>query len=104
MIALRRQIERGLANPWLRPLLIVLLALLLAFEVLHAAHDGNTTSGEMGICLGIVLVLSAILVDLARAPEPPRLMPVRSGRAPPPLQRIAERAPTSQLLLIPLRR
>lgn len=104
MSGLRRQIERGLANPWLRPLLIVLLALLLAFVVLHAAHDGSATVTEMGICLGIVLALSAILVDLSRLPEPPRLIPVPSGRAPPQQWPLVNEAPGSRPLLIPLRR
>ena len=104
MIAFRRQIERGLANPWLRPVLILLLALLLAFMVFHAAHDGTATATDMGVCLGIVLALSAILVDFSRALQPPRLIPVRSGRAPPRSEPLFERLAGTLPLLIPLRR
>ena len=104
MIALRRRIERGLANPWLRPLFVVLLALLLAFVVLHTAHDGNGAAPGMGICLGIVLALSAILIDPTRVLATPRLIHTRPDRGPPRLRLRLLETPVPPPLLIRLRR
>lgn len=92
-----------MANPWLRPFLIVLLAVLLAFLVLHATHDG--AASEMGaFCLGIAVVLSAVLLEVVRTFAPPRLVLVRLGRAPPPRRPNADHAFRTGPLLIPLRR
>ena len=106
MIALRRRIERGLANPWLRPFLIIVLAVMLAFVVIHAAHDGSGTAPDAGAaCLGIVIVLSSVLLQAVRSFAPPRLVLVRSDRAPPRRRRpIVDRGPRTGLLQIPLRR
>ena len=104
MIALRRQIERGMANPWLRPFLILVLALMLAFVVMHAAHDSAGTAAEMGACLGVVIVLSGILTAAIRLFVPPRLVLVHSGRAPPRPTRPVGRTLRTGPALIPLRR
>lgn len=102
MIALRRKIERGLANPWLRPFLIVLLAVMLAFLVLHAAHDG--AGGEIGaVCLGIAIALSSIVLTIVGSVVPLRLVCSRSDRAPPP-QPVFEFAVRADRLATPLRR
>ena len=104
MIALRRQIERGLANPWLRPFLILVLALMLAFVVVHAAHDGAGTAVEMGACLGVVMALSGILTAVIRLFVPPRLVLVHSGRAPPRPSRPGGPMLRTGPALVPLRR
>lgn len=104
MIALRRQIERGLANPWLRPFLILVLALMLAFVVVHAAHDGAGTASEVGACLGLVIVLSGILTVVIRFFVSPRLVLVHSGRAPPRPPRPVGLTLRTGPALVPLRR
>jgi len=105
VIALRRQLERGLANPWLRPFLVVLLAVLLAFLLLHATHDGAAASEMGAFCLGIAVVLSAVLLEVVRTFAPPRLVLDRLGRAPPtPRRPNADHAFRTGPLLIPLRR
>jgi hypothetical protein len=104
VIALRQKIERGVANPWLRPFVLLLLALLLAFVFLHAAHDSSAAADEMGLCLGIVIVLSAILLDLAAIIPPPTLVPMWLGRAPPRPPRLHTQPSHPPPILIPLRR
>lgn len=67
MIALRRTIERGVRHPLFGPLCLLLLALLLAFTVLHGAHDQLQESGEFVVCLAIVITVLLSLV-VARLP------------------------------------
>lgn len=81
MIALRRQIERGIRHPVLGPLCLVLFALLLAFMVIHGAHD-QIHEGELMICVAFLI---GAIVSLAL----PRLRDVvvvalRGARGPPP--------------------
>ena len=55
MIELRRKLERGLRHPLLGPLCLVLLALMLAFTVMHGAHDQMHAAGELVICVAFLI-------------------------------------------------
>lgn len=84
VIRLRATIERGLRNPWLRPVLIILLALVLGLLVLHSASDQNqlgTPSGSVIACVAIAFLLAALVAP--KRPMP--LVRVRrlTPRAPP---------------------
>jgi hypothetical protein len=103
VIELRRKLDRGLRHPLLGPLCLILLALMLAFTVVHGAHDQMHDAGEMIVC--VAFLLSAI-VSLAM----PRLRDVvvvalRAPRGPPaalfarPLPRLRSLASRS----VPLR-
>ena len=82
MIELRRKLERGLRHPLLGPLCLLLLALLLAFTVMHGAHDQMHDAGELVVCVAFLL---GAIVSLAM----PRLFDgvvtaMRAPRGPPP--------------------
>lgn len=81
-------IERGVRHPLLGPLCVILLALLLAFTIVHGAHDQLHGSGELIVCLAIVVTLLLSLVVV----EPPALRVVF-----PP----GPRGPPRNLLLLP---
>lgn len=55
MIELRRKLERGLRHPLLGPLCLVLLALMLAFTVMHGAHDQMHAAGELVVCVAFLI-------------------------------------------------
>lgn len=60
VIRLRTMIERGLRNPWLRPVLIIVLALMLGLLVLHSTSDQNqivSDGGPLLACLAIAFLL-----------------------------------------------
>lgn len=92
MIELRRRLERGLRHPLLGPLCLIVLALILAFTVMHGAHDQMQAAGELFACvaflIGAIVSLSmprlreATTIAL-RAPRGPPVSPVSeplSGR------------------------
>lgn len=84
MIGLRQTIERGMRHRWLGPLFVILLCLLLAMVYLHALHDGHSTGTELGeLCLGLTMMLGAVLLIRLRFKAPLPLVLVRPGRAPP---------------------
>jgi hypothetical protein len=60
VIRLRSQIERALANRWLRILLLVLLVGLFLLFVVHTTHDA-VADGEAFVCLALVLLLFIIV-------------------------------------------
>lgn len=102
MIALRRQIERGIRHPVLGPFCLLLLALLLAFTVIHATHD-QIHSHELVICVAFLL---GALVSLAL----PRVRDVtasttRVARGPPPRFSTARRVSAQPFISVspPLR-
>lgn len=82
MIRLRQSIEAGLRHPLWGPLLLVFLAVILAFVALHAIEDG--AEGLLFTCAIIAAAGLRLLVVvlgrtwLATAHEPPLF-----GRAPP---------------------
>ena len=92
MIGLRQTIERGMRHRWLGPLFVILLCLLLAMLYLHALHDGgHSTGSELGeLCLGIVMMLGAVLLIRLRFRAPLVHVLVRAGRAP-PVRRVVPR-------------
>ena len=55
MIALRRRLERGLRHPVLGPLCLLLLAILVAFTVLHGVHDQLHSSDDVIVCVAILV-------------------------------------------------
>jgi len=88
VIRLRATIERGLRNPWLRPVLIILLALMLGLLVLHSASDQNqlgTQGGPLVACLALAFLLAALLapktpINLVRTRRlTPRAPPCQAG-------------------------
>ena len=60
MIRLRRQIERALANRWLRILLLVLLIGLFLLFVIHNTHDA-IGDGESFVCLALVMLFFIVV-------------------------------------------
>jgi hypothetical protein len=85
VIRLRQIIDRGMRHRWLGPLFVVLLVLLLVMTALHAIHDGDhMASGSGDVCLGIAVMLGAVvLIRLRRQVQLPASLPAL-GRAPPP--------------------
>jgi hypothetical protein len=80
VIALRRIIERGVRHPVLGPLFFLLLALLLAFTVVHGAHD-QIHEGELIVCVAFLLgaIVSIVFPHLRDVVAPAR----RADRGPP---------------------
>ena len=102
MIRLRREIDRVLANRWLRILLLVLLIGLFLLFVMHTTHDA-AADGEAFVCLALVALVLLIV--------PPHLVvrAVATGRVErkrgPPRATVEEPAfPAISLTAIPLRR
>lgn len=83
MIRLRQTIERGMRHRWLGPLFVILFCLLLAMVYLHALHDGQAGTGLGELCIGITMIIGAVLLIRIRFEIPMPLVLVRSGRAPP---------------------
>jgi hypothetical protein len=84
VIRLRTALERGLRNPWLRPILIVAFALALGFLVFHSAGDNNQIAvhdAPLLVCLALAFLLGILL----GATAPPEVEEIRrrSPRAPP---------------------
>ena len=85
MIELRRKLDRGLRHPLLGPLCLVLLALLLAFTVMHGAHDQMHDVGELIVCVALLIGaivsltmprLRDVAVTARRAPRGPPVVSV----------------------------
>lgn len=100
MIWLRDQIERGRCHPVLGPVLLVLLAILLAFVAIHGVADQSQHDGY--VCVGLMLLLVVVLL----IPRP-RLIVVHrlfASRGP-PRERVPSAAPTPfpSITLTPLR-
>lgn len=88
MVRLRREIERGARHPVVGPLLIVLLALMVAFTVMHEGNEA--TGGQIGeLCVGIALILLAVIVVWPLAVRGRVVAAVPPGRAPPSAYRAA---------------
>ena len=83
MIRLRQTIERGMRHRWLGPLFVILFCLLLAMVYLHALHDGQSGTELGALCIGITMVIGAVLLIRLRFKAPLPLVLARPGRAPP---------------------
>lgn len=96
-------IERGVKHPLLGPLCLILLALLLAFTVIHGAHDQLHESGDLVVCLAIVI---ALLLSFVVAELPVLRVVFVSGSRGPPRRRVLPAAvpPALRAAPIPLRR
>lgn len=107
MIALRRTLERGRSHPVVGPIVLVLLAILLALVCLHAAHEGWDGAAEFGIACVVVATLMGVVVSWGvRCVAPLRLLGQRLRRGPPVARSgrsVAEPLWTAELVL-PLRR
>jgi hypothetical protein len=94
VIRFRRAIDRALANPWLRFLVIGILAGLLALVFLHVIADGVHNDDDVLICVAIVALLTLSFlrrpaqlsrrVCIPRRRGPPRLSLTRLQIAPHP--------------------
>lgn len=108
MIGLRQALERGRKHPVLGPILLVLLALLLALVFLHAAVDGHDAATEVGaLCIAIFTILGPILLERARLSLEARVVAARGDRGPPVVGQILRimRPPDNAVAIVtPLRR
>lgn len=108
MIRLRQALERGRKHPVLGPILLVLLALLLALVFLHAAVDGHDAATEVSaLCIAIFTILGSILLDRVRRTLEARVVAVRRDRGPPVVGRVLRilRPPDNAVAIVtPLRR
>jgi hypothetical protein len=92
VIALRRNIERGVRHPLLGPLCLVLLALLLTFTVIHGAHDQMHGGDALLVCVAFLigaivsLAFPRLRMVAVLIPRPARGPParVRARRVPSP--------------------
>lgn len=90
MISLRQTIERGMRHRWLGPLFVILFCLLLAMVYLHALHDGQSGTELGALCIGLTMVIGAVLLIRLRFRAPLPLVLARSGRAPPARQLLVQ--------------
>jgi uncharacterized membrane protein YkgB len=60
VIRLRREIDRALANRWLRILLLVLLIGLFLLFMVHNTHDA-LADGEAFVCLALVMLFFIVV-------------------------------------------
>lgn len=101
-------IERGCAHPVLGPLVLIVLALLLAAVFLHVAVEGAEAAMELGeMCVAIATSLGLLLMSRLRLSVVPELLLKVDERAPPSTSSPTARGPTARLaapLTIPLRR
>ena len=82
MIRLRRTLERSWAHPVLGPILLIVVALLLAFLVVHAFHQDAI--GAIGaLCVAIVAVVGAALLELVPGRLARPVISARGDRGPP---------------------
>lgn len=83
MIRLRQAIERGMRHRWLGPLFVLLFCLLLAMLYMHSLHDGQAGTELGELCLGITMIIGAVLLIRVGFTALPGSVLVRLGRAPP---------------------
>lgn len=81
MIRLRTLIDRGIRHPFLGPLLLLFLALVLAFVALHTLEDG--VAGSLFACMILGAAALRLVVVLGRRWRLKRDQAPLLGRAPP---------------------
>ena len=82
MIRLRELIDRGRRHPILGPVLIVVLALVIALMMLHERDESN--GADFGVlCLGIMLLLIRAVMPRPTTPETLSAPEATAARAPP---------------------
>ena len=90
MIELRRRIDRWKRHPIIGPLIIILLVLVLAIIAIHESHENIAgTAGEL--CIGIALLLIALVAPLIH----------RLVRATPSIGRCDRAPPRDRSQLVP---
>jgi hypothetical protein len=100
VLRLRAALERGQRRRWIGVLIIVLLALLIAFVLVHDAE--HALDGAAAACIALVAAFTTLV--FARRPQAfieRSLQPTR-GRAPPSALRPIDDRPR-RLTLVPLR-
>lgn len=104
MIRLREGIQNAVSHPLLGPLVLVLLALLLAFVALHAVEDG--LAGALFACAFAAVAVLRIVARPVRTVAPAALVAATAGRAPPRRRfgHAIHHSPPAALLSTPLRR
>lgn len=82
VIQLRRRLERGIRHPVVGPLLILLLAVLLAMTVMHETHE--SIGGDPGeFCVALVGVLLALLTFVVQIVAFAHVLAPTLSRGPP---------------------
>jgi Flp pilus assembly protein TadB len=104
VIRLRQRLQAGLEHPVAGPLLLLLLALMLAFVFLHTVEHG--VEGLLFTCVMLVAVGIRLVVVLGRTRRPRLLSAAFAGRGPPhrPTRLLRPRRPAPAELVVPLRR
>jgi uncharacterized membrane protein YtjA (UPF0391 family) len=103
VIRLRRAIDRGLANRWLRVFLVILIAGLLALVVFHGTAEAAADDAAL-VCLAVIVLVFLVVVPHVRI-RAGRLIGPRAGRAPPPgATALTKPGPGVSTISIPLRR
>ena len=100
MIRLRDGIVRWLRHPAVGPVLLVLLAVALAFLALHEAWEGSIES-LLAACATLAAALAAVLLFQRRGNDPVALLPVPARARPPEARRLE--SPLSSVRPLPLR-
>ena len=102
MIRLRSELERALANPWLRYVVIFLLVGLIALVFLHVIEHGVHGDAALLLCLAVAALLRAVVPSRQSDRRPMVASPWRRG---PPLRTRATRLNVlAEHAAIPLRR
>lgn len=108
VIELRRRIELAVAHPVWGPVVIVLIAIVLALVFIHVAQDDSGVAADIGaICFGIVTALGAVLRKRLRLEMPVLVTMMPKERAPPPVVAGASLRPCYERaadFVLPLRR
>ena len=86
---------------WLGPLFIILFCVLMALMFLHTMHDGHNATEFGEFCVGITMILGAVLLIRVRFKAPLALVPVRIGRAPPARRVVRVRVSRTTALSFP---
>jgi len=108
VIELRRKIELAIAHPVWGPVVIVVLAVLLALVFIHVALDDSGVAAGFGaICFGVATVLGAVLRKRFQLEIPSFAAVIAEERGPPPVVARASLRPCYERatdFVLPLRR
>ena len=101
MLRLRATIERARRRRWLGLLIIVLLALLVVFVLIH--DSDHALEGAAAACISLVAIFTTLIVCFRRRFVSKKLL-ASPSRAPPARNpRLQQPVSTRRLALVPLR-